>query len=57
MQIPDILQENRHLGALGTRVARIAALVGGAGTVASLAVAALAADGWRRFFFSYLMSF
>ena len=57
MQIPDILQENRHLGALGTRVARIAALVGGAGTVASLAVAALAADGWRRFFFSYLLSF
>jgi hypothetical protein len=57
MQIPDIFNENRHLGALGARVARIAALVGLVGLVASLAIAALGADGWRRFFFSYLLSF
>ena len=57
MQIPDILQEDRHLGAVGTRVAGIAALVGLAGVAASLAIAALSTDGWRRFFFAYLLSF
>ena len=57
MQTPDILKENRHLGTLGARVAGIAAVVGLAGVLASLAIAALSTDGWRRFFFSYLLSF
>jgi hypothetical protein len=56
MQTPDILTENRHLGALGDRVVRIAATLGLAGVAASVAIAALG-GGWRRFFFSYLLSF
>jgi hypothetical protein len=45
MQTPDILTENRHLGALGDRVVRIAATLGLAGGAASLAIAALGGDG------------
>ena len=44
MQTPDILTENRHLGALGDRVVRIAATLGLAGVAASVAIAALAGD-------------
>jgi len=54
---PDISNERRHLGALGDRIVRVAAAAGVLGAVASVALAAVSADGWRRFFFSYLLSF
>jgi hypothetical protein len=57
MQIPDISRETRHLGVKGTTVTRIAVGVGVVGVAASLGLAAFSADGWRRFFFSYLLSF
>ena len=57
MQTPDILTETRHLGALGDRVVRIAATLGLAGVAVSVAIAVLGGGGWRRFFFSYLLSF
>jgi hypothetical protein len=55
--LPDILKEPRHLGALGERVTKAAAAVGAAGVIASLALAALGGGGFKRFFFSYLLSF
>ncbi len=55
--VPDILSEKRHLGALGERLWRGAALVGGAAVLAALAIAAMTPDGWHRFFFSYLLAF
>ncbi len=57
MQIPDIFQESRHLGALGAKVGRVAGAVGIAGVAASLVLAATGEDGWQRFFFAYLLSF
>jgi len=55
--VPDISSETRHLGRRGALLGRAAGAVGAAGVIASLAMAALSADGWRRFFFSYLLNF
>ena len=56
-QITDIFAEKRHLGALGERLWRGLALAGVAALVVSVALAALGAESWRRFFFAYLVNF
>ncbi|MFI5143405.1 MAG: quinol:cytochrome C oxidoreductase [Thermoanaerobaculales bacterium] len=57
IELPDVGAEPRHLGALGRQLWRGAAVVGGATLAASVALAALQPEGWRRFFFAYLQSF
>jgi len=56
-QITDVFAEKRHLGALGEKLWRGLAMVGAAALLVSLALAASGADGWRRFFFAYLVNF
>jgi hypothetical protein len=56
-RITDIFAERRHLGAQGEKLWRVLALVGAAALVLSLALAAASPDGWRRFFFAYLLNF
>jgi hypothetical protein len=56
-QVGEILSEQRHLGTLGDRLWRRAALVGVAALVASVALAAATPGGWHRFFFAYLVAF
>src|SRR5512136_788421 len=53
----DIFAEKRHLGAVGERLWRRLALVAVVALLVSLVLAATGAEGWRRFFFSYLVSF
>ncbi|OFV83453.1 MAG: hypothetical protein A2Y78_10410 [Acidobacteria bacterium RBG_13_68_16] len=53
----DIFAEKRHLGALGERLWRRLALAGTAALLVSVAIAALGAESWRRFFFAYLVNF
>ncbi|MBZ5589591.1 MAG: quinol:cytochrome C oxidoreductase [Acidobacteriia bacterium] len=53
----EILSEQRHLGALGERLWRRAALVGVAALAVSVALAAATPGGWHRFFFAYLVAF
>ena len=55
--VAEIGAERTQLGALGEKVWRGAAAVGAAGIVASVALAALTPDGWRRFLFAYLLNF
>lgn len=57
MSIPDIFQEERRLGAGAERVWRVAAGVGVAGIVLSLALAAVTAGGFKRLAFAYLTSY
>jgi hypothetical protein len=55
--VPDIFAEKRHLGALGERSWKLLAIVGAVAFLASLALAAVFPEGWRRFFFGYLVNF
>jgi hypothetical protein len=56
-QVPGPVSEQRRLGAMGERLWRGAALVGVIAIAISLGVAAATPDGWRRFFFAYLVAF
>ncbi len=56
-QVPGPVSEQRRLGAMGERLWRGAALVGVIAIGISLGVAAATPDGWRRFFFAYLVAF
>jgi len=56
-QSGEILSEQRHLGAVGARLWRRAALVGVAALVVSVALATATPGGWHRFFFAYLVAF
>jgi hypothetical protein len=55
--IPDIFEENRRLGASADRVAWGLGVLGAAGLLTSLLIAAVIEDGWSRFLYSYLVSF
>ena len=55
--IPDILSEKRHLGALGDKLWRGAALAGVAALLLAVGLAAATPGGWRRFLFAYLIAF
>jgi hypothetical protein len=56
-QRTDIFAEKRHLGATGERLWRGLGLLGAAALLVSVALAATGAEGWRRFFFAYLVNF
>jgi hypothetical protein len=55
--VPDIRDEKRHLGAAGERVWKVLAIAGSVAMLASLALGAASPEGWRRFFFGYLVNF
>jgi len=57
MSTPDIVQDERRLGAGAERLWRVAAGVGLAGIVVSVALAAFTSDGFKRLAFAYLTSF
>ena len=56
-QVPGPVSEQRRLGAVGERLWRGAALAGVIAIGVSLGIAAATPDGWRRFFFAYLLAF
>jgi len=56
-RVPDIFAEKRHLGAAGERFWKALLVVGTFALVASVALAAAAPGGWRRFLFAYLVNF
>jgi len=56
-QVPGPVSEQRHLGAVGERLWKGAALIGVIAIGVSLGIAAATPDGWRRFFFAYLLAF
>jgi hypothetical protein len=56
-QVPDIFSEKRHLGAFGERWWKALAIIGAAALFASVALAAASPEGWRHFFFGYLVNF
>lgn len=56
-QVPGPVLEQRRLGAMGERLWRGAALAGVIAIGVSLGIAAATPDGWRRFFFAYLVAF
>ena len=56
-QVPGPVSEQRRLGAMGERLWRAAALAGVIAIGVSLGIAAATPDGWRRFFFAYLLAF
>jgi hypothetical protein len=56
-QVPGPASEQRRLGAAGERLWRGAALAGVIAIGVSLGIAAATPDGWRRFFFAYLLAF
>ncbi len=55
--IPNILSEKRHLGALGEKLWRGAALAGAVALLLAIGLAAVTPGGWRRFLFAYLVAF
>lgn len=57
MSRPDIVQDERRLGAGVERLWRVAAGVGLAGVVVSVALAAVTTGGFKRLAFAYLTSF
>jgi len=57
IQVDDTRSERRHLGAVGERLWRRAAVVGAAALGVSVAVAAATPGGWHRFFFAYLLAY
>ncbi|OYV92861.1 MAG: hypothetical protein B7Z68_09520 [Acidobacteria bacterium 21-70-11] len=56
-EVSGAVPEQRRLGAMGERLWRVAALAGVIAIGVSLGVAAATPDGWRRFFFAYLVAF
>lgn len=55
--IPDIAQEPRRLGTTGEKAWRIAGVIGVIFLIAGVAMAMTARDGWRSFFFAYLLAY